>query len=99
MLALPTVAGAAHGAPAGAGLPRAFAGWPAGASPQEIGRRVAGLGRRLVVIQEGGYDVASLGGSVANWLSGALSAAHALARPAAARVRLQGVKSDLRRHS
>jgi len=42
---------------------------------EEIGRRVASLGRRLVVLQEGGYDVASLGESVVRWLSGALSAA------------------------
>src|SRR4051794_3239584 len=49
MLAVPTLAGAVQGAPVGAGAGRAFAGWPAGASPQEIGRRLAEsyLGRPL----------------------------------------------------
>lgn len=40
----------------------------------EIGRRVAGLGRRLVVVQEGGYDLASLGESVVRFLGGAVVA-------------------------
>jgi acetoin utilization deacetylase AcuC-like enzyme len=37
----------------------------------EIGRRVAGLGRRLVVLQEGGYHLASLGPNAVAWLHGA----------------------------
>ena len=35
-----------------------------------MGRRVAGLGRRTVVIQEGGYHVADLGANVVAWLRG-----------------------------
>jgi acetoin utilization deacetylase AcuC-like enzyme len=37
----------------------------------EIGRRVAALGRRLVVLQEGGYHLPSLGPNAVNWLRGA----------------------------
>ena len=37
----------------------------------EIGRRVAGLGRRLVVLQEGGYHLPSLGDNAVAWLRGA----------------------------
>jgi len=38
---------------------------------QEIGRRVANLGRRLVVLQEGGYHRPSLGENARAWLRGA----------------------------
>ena len=37
-----------------------------------LGARVAALGRPLVVLQEGGYHVATLGDSVRHWLDGAL---------------------------
>ena len=37
----------------------------------EVGRRVAALGRRLVVLQEGGYHLESLGSNAVNWLRGA----------------------------
>jgi len=37
----------------------------------EIGRRVAALGRRLVILQEGGYYVPDLGENVREWLRGA----------------------------
>src|SRR4051794_26341501 len=37
----------------------------------ECGRRVAALGRRLVILQEGGYHRPSLGANVRAWLSGA----------------------------
>jgi acetoin utilization deacetylase AcuC-like enzyme len=37
----------------------------------EIGRRVAATGRRLVILQEGGYFVPKLGENVAAWLRGA----------------------------
>jgi len=37
----------------------------------EIGARVRALGRRLVVLQEGGYDVATLGENARAWLRGA----------------------------
>jgi acetoin utilization deacetylase AcuC-like enzyme len=37
----------------------------------EIGRRVAGLGRRLVILQEGGYHRPSLGENARAWLRGA----------------------------
>src|SRR5688572_21141915 len=37
----------------------------------EVGRRVAGLGRRLVVLQEGGYHRPSLGENARAWLRGA----------------------------
>src|SRR5262245_883908 len=36
----------------------------------EIGRRVAALGRKLVIIQEGGYFVPHLGQNVRQWLRG-----------------------------
>jgi len=36
----------------------------------EVGRRVAGLGRRVLVLQEGGYFVPHLGENVRNWLRG-----------------------------
>ncbi len=38
---------------------------------QEIGRRVASLGRRLVILQEGGYHRPSLGENARAWLRGA----------------------------
>jgi len=37
----------------------------------EVGRRVAALGRRLIVLQEGGYHLESLGSNAVNWLRGA----------------------------
>lgn len=37
----------------------------------EMGRRVASLGRRLVVLQEGGYHRPSLGSNAQQWLRGA----------------------------
>ncbi|TAL12081.1 MAG: histone deacetylase family protein [Chloroflexota bacterium] len=37
----------------------------------EIGRRVAALGRRLVILQEGGYHRPSLGANATAWLRGA----------------------------
>ena len=37
----------------------------------EVGRRVAALGRRLVILQEGGYHRPSLGENVRAWLRGA----------------------------
>ena len=37
----------------------------------EVGRRVAALGRRLVVLQEGGYHRPSLGENARAWLRGA----------------------------
>ena len=37
----------------------------------EMGRRVAALGRRLVVLQEGGYFVPDLGANAVAWLRGA----------------------------
>ncbi|HXF72059.1 MAG TPA: histone deacetylase family protein [Actinomycetota bacterium] len=36
----------------------------------EVGRRVAALGRRLVILQEGGYHVPHLGANAVNWLRG-----------------------------
>jgi acetoin utilization deacetylase AcuC-like enzyme len=36
----------------------------------EIGTRVAATGRRLVIIQEGGYFVPQLGENVRQWLRG-----------------------------
>ena len=39
----------------------------------EVGRRVAGLGRRLVILQEGGYHRPSLGENARAWLRGAES--------------------------
>jgi acetoin utilization deacetylase AcuC-like enzyme len=41
------------------------------ASYHEAGRRVASTGRRLVVLQEGGYHVGHLGENVRQWLRGA----------------------------
>jgi acetoin utilization deacetylase AcuC-like enzyme len=38
----------------------------------EIGGRVARTGRRLLVVQEGGYHLPTLGESVVTWLSGAM---------------------------
>ena len=37
----------------------------------EVGRRVAALGRRLVVLQEGGYHLPTLGANAVSWLRGA----------------------------
>ncbi len=37
----------------------------------EIGRRVAALGRRLVILQEGGYHRPTLGENARAWLRGA----------------------------
>ena len=37
----------------------------------EAGRRVAATGRRLVILQEGGYHLPSLGGNARAWLRGA----------------------------
>ncbi len=37
----------------------------------EVGRRVAGLGRKLVILQEGGYYVPHLGENARQWLLGA----------------------------
>ena len=37
----------------------------------EMGRRVAALGRRLVILQEGGYHVGDLGANAVAWLRGA----------------------------
>jgi acetoin utilization deacetylase AcuC-like enzyme len=42
----------------------------------EVGRRVAGLGRRLVILQEGGYHRPSLGENARAWLRGAESRDH-----------------------
>jgi len=36
-----------------------------------VGRRVAGLGRGLVILQEGGYHRPSLGENARAWLRGA----------------------------
>ncbi len=41
------------------------------ASYAEAGRRVAALGRRLVILQEGGYHLPSLGRNAVAWLRGA----------------------------
>jgi acetoin utilization deacetylase AcuC-like enzyme len=41
----------------------------------EIGRRVGSLGRRLVVLQEGGYHLPTLGANALAWLSGAAGSA------------------------
>jgi acetoin utilization deacetylase AcuC-like enzyme len=38
---------------------------------REMGRRVAALGRRLVILQEGGYHLPSLGANARAWLRGA----------------------------
>lgn len=37
----------------------------------EIGRQVASLGRRLIVLQEGGYHLPTLGANAVSWLRGA----------------------------
>ena len=37
----------------------------------ECGRRVAALGQRLVILQEGGYHVPTLGENARAWLRGA----------------------------
>ena len=37
----------------------------------EMGRRVAASGRRMVILQEGGYFVPKLGENVVAWLRGA----------------------------
>ena len=37
----------------------------------EVGRRVAATGRRLVILQEGGYHRPSLGENARAWLRGA----------------------------
>ena len=37
----------------------------------EVGRRAAALGRKLVILQEGGYHRPSLGENVRAWLRGA----------------------------
>jgi acetoin utilization deacetylase AcuC-like enzyme len=49
----------------------------------EAGRRVASLGRRLVILQEGGYHLPSLGKNAVAWLRGA--AGHAAVEGAGAR--------------
>lgn len=38
---------------------------------REVGKRVAALGRRLVILQEGGYYLPALGENVREWLRGA----------------------------
>jgi acetoin utilization deacetylase AcuC-like enzyme len=38
----------------------------------QVGRRVASLGRRLVILQEGGYHRPSLGNNVREWLRGVM---------------------------
>ena len=42
----------------------------------EVGRRVAALGRRLVILQEGGYHRPSLGENARAWLRGVDGRAH-----------------------
>ena len=37
----------------------------------EMGRRVAALGRRTVILQEGGYHLGALGENARAWLRGA----------------------------
>ena len=37
----------------------------------EMGRRVGALGRRLVILQEGGYHLPDLGANAVAWLRGA----------------------------
>jgi acetoin utilization deacetylase AcuC-like enzyme len=37
----------------------------------EVGRRTAALGKRLLILQEGGYCVPALGRNVVEWLRGA----------------------------
>jgi acetoin utilization deacetylase AcuC-like enzyme len=41
------------------------------AAYHEVGRRVAALGRKLVILQEGGYHVPTLGDNARAWLRGA----------------------------
>jgi len=41
------------------------------AAYHEVGHRVAALGRRLVILQEGGYHVPTLGQNARTWLRGA----------------------------
>jgi acetoin utilization deacetylase AcuC-like enzyme len=48
------------------------------AAYHEIGRRVAALGRRLVILQEGGYHRPSLGANARAWLRGAAGLSHEL---------------------
>ena len=43
---------------------------------QEVGRRVAAIGRRLVILQEGGYHRPSLGENARAWLRGAEGREH-----------------------
>ena len=47
----------------------------------EMGRRVAALGRRLVILQEGGYHLGDLGANAVAWLRGASGLAPADRRP------------------
>ncbi|HSO30677.1 MAG TPA: histone deacetylase family protein [Candidatus Sulfomarinibacteraceae bacterium] len=47
----------------------------------EIGRRSAALGRRLVILQEGGYHRPSLGTNARAWLRGAAGRAHVPSEP------------------
>jgi acetoin utilization deacetylase AcuC-like enzyme len=42
-----------------------------------MGRRVAALGRRLVILQEGGYHLGDLGANARAWLRGAAGRAPA----------------------
>jgi acetoin utilization deacetylase AcuC-like enzyme len=42
----------------------------------EMGRRVAAIGRRLVILQEGGYHLPSLGANARAWLRGAEGGAY-----------------------
>jgi acetoin utilization deacetylase AcuC-like enzyme len=46
------------------------------AAYHEVGRRVGALGRRLVILQEGGYHVPSLGDNARAWLRGAEGRPH-----------------------
>jgi acetoin utilization deacetylase AcuC-like enzyme len=46
------------------------------AAYHEIGTRVAGLGRRLVILQEGGYYRPALGENARAWLRGAEGRPH-----------------------
>lgn len=48
----------------------------------EVGRRVASFGRPLVIVQEGGYDVTTLGRNAREWLRGADGRAPAFAAAA-----------------
>ena len=50
----------------------------------EVGRRIAALGRRLVILQEGGYHRPSLGENARAWLRGAAELSHAPRRVEAA---------------